>query len=427
MAGERQHQTKQPSEGMDPVLLLAMVGLVFLMGAVLWWKYHQAVTKAYGTWRLITNFPAWLFGEYVANVPVLVRPFHDAWAYFHDVNYAEVELHTLFDTSWPVNLALLLGVMLPLAWRSISVSLRTNPLNHRNFGKPKDFTVFTFMKAQEKVYPHLKLYGALNMLKQPINEGRLRMPDTEKQFVLGHHLVSREATADKIVIDRDRATAVFRGQIGPYWRGLEKLSVQELVLFGAFAPKAAACDPKMSDDEYEEALDTSAKLLKDFWLVFSPDANGHVPSGRKLLERLAKSPVCKEAVASAKRYASNRLVAGVVGRHAYVATVLYELLDAARKTGVLPSAEFRWLKLVDRRLWLVLNTVGRCVAFPEVGGVYAHYLYELKAKRATEKLMVETATDALQGAFDKLIFTEAEWTKVEDLWAEEDRAAEAAA
>ncbi len=425
-SAQRQRAGNGSSDGFDPVMLMAMVGLACMLVFLLWYKFHTQIAMAYGYWRMTTNAAGWVIGEYVANVPGVVRPFHDSVEYFRQTPFSEVPFSKIMETTLPVNIGLVLLVVLPLAIRSIRVSLKTNPLNHKNYGKPRDFTVFTFMKVQEKVYPHLKLYGALNMLKQPINTGRLRMADTAKQFVLAHKLVAREAKQDKVLVNRQRAATVFRAQLGDFWHGLDRLKVQEIVLFGVFAPKAAATDAKMSDGEYAKALDLSASLLNDLWHVFSPDDKGNVPSGKQLIERLGKSGVYSRCVESAKRYIDNRVVKDIVTRHAYTKTVLYELLDVARKTGVLASAEFRWLKLVDRALWFVMNTVGRAVAVSEASGVYGHYLYESKAGRAVEKPMVETALDALEGAFAKLVFTDEEWVGVISQRSVEDEAAKPA-
>jgi len=419
-SGHRQRNANGNSDGFDPLMMMVCAGMAGMLVFLLWYKFHTQIATIYGSWRMFTNAAGWVFGEYIANVPYVVRPFHDAVEYFRHTPFSEVPFSKITETTWPVNVGLLVLVLLPLAVRSIRVSFRTNPLNHKNYGKTRDFTVFTFMKAQEKVYPHLKLYGALNMLKQPINTGRLRMADTAKQFVLANKLLSRDAKQDKVLVIRDRTAAVLRAQLGDFWHGLDRLKVQEIVLFGVFAPKASATDAKMSDKDYAKALDLSAALLNDLWHVFTPDEKGNVPSGKELIEKLGKSVVYARCVESAKQYMGSRVVTAIIGRHAYTRTVLYELLDAARKTGVLASAEFRWLKLVDRQLWFVMNTVGRAVAVPEAAGVYGHYLYEMKAKRAVEKPMVETAVDAVEGAFERLAFTDEEWVGVIQQWSAED-------
>jgi len=49
----------------------------------------------------------------------------------------------------------------------------------------------------------------------------------------------------------------------------------------------------------------------------------------------------------------------VAARHGYAYTALMALLNDARlKAGVLAPAQFVWLKLVDRRLWYALHSLG---------------------------------------------------------------------
>lgn len=404
---------RQPGQGgdsgLDPFTVLLLVAFVYIMGAMIWMKFHTPMSTVYAYWRWCTNGVAWAFGQFVYNIPVLIKPFHDTVEYFKVVDLSTVEFETLRNTSKPVNIGILVFVIVPLAIRAILVSLKTNPLNHKNFGKAKDFNLDTFMKAQEGVYPHLRLYQALNMLKQGMNSGRLRMADNAKQFILRWDLNDQASKIDNIVVDREKAVHVFKNQLGAYWNGLEALTPVELVLFAAFAPKASANDIKMNDDDYAKALETSSKLILSYWNVFKPDAKGDVPSGKVFVQCLVSSPEYAQAKKVAEQYLESPPVTAVIQRHAYVRTVLYELLESARKTGVLPSAEFRWCKLVDRELWFVLNTVGRNVAVPEAAGVYAHYLYEMKSRRAVEKPSVELAVDALQGAFVKLNFSDDEW------------------
>ena len=50
---------------------------------------------------------------------------------------------------------------------------------------------------------------------------------------------------------------------------------------------------------------------------------------------------------------------GVASRHAYTNPAMMELLvEARRRAGVLAPAQFAWLKLVDRRLWYALHSLG---------------------------------------------------------------------
>lgn len=402
----------QGGSGLDPVMVAILIVMVYVLGIVFWTRFHTPVSTAYGYWRWMTNGLFWLFGHFIANVPLIIKPFHDTVEYFRLVDPSTVAFDTLVATSKPVNIFLLVVVILPLSIRAIRFSLKNNPLNHKNFGKTKDYNLESFMKSQESVYPHLKLYSALNMLKQGVNKGRLRMADNAKQFIIRNDLVHQDSKIDDIVIDKEKAAQVIKQQLGAYWEGLDALSPVELVLFAAFVPKAAANNIEMEDKDYTQALEASARLIKSYWNVFKPDAEGNVPSAKVLTENLAASPEYAEAKKVALAYVDKEPIVSLLKRHAYVRTALFELLDMARKTGVLPSAEFRWCKLVDRELWFTLNTTGRAVAVPEVSGIYAHYLYEMKAGHAVEKPMVDPAVDALADAFVKLVFSDIEWAQI---------------
>ena len=67
-------------------------------------------------------------------------------------------------------------------------------------------------------------------------------------------------------------------------------------------------------------------------------------------------------------------------KHAWKCTALVATLRLARKEGgVLPTACFLWLKLVDRTLWYTLNNAGNAVSSVESAGVHAHYRAEIQS------------------------------------------------
>jgi intracellular multiplication protein IcmP len=86
----------------------------------------------------------------------------------------------------------------------------------------------------------------------------------------------------------------------------------------------------------------------------------------------------------------------VCERHAYVETALASALVFARECGgVLASAEFLWLKPVDRGLWYVMNNVGRRAFHPEAAGAMAHWKYELARKAPERAPHVDEAVEAM--------------------------------
>ncbi len=53
------------------------------------------------------------------------------------------------------------------------------------------------------------------------------------------------------------------------------------------------------------------------------------------------------------KYKNSRPVTRVLRAHAYVLTVMASMLLLARKEGVMATADFLWLKTIDRTLWYI--------------------------------------------------------------------------
>ena len=70
-----------------------------------------------------------------------------------------------------------------------------------------------------------------------------------------------------------------------------------------------------------------------------------------------------------------------------------------------PSAEFLWLKPIDRRLWYMLNCIGRQTPYPEVGGPFAHWRAEQVMGRPSLTPMIDEAIKALEGAIREVKLT----------------------
>ena len=87
-----------------------------------------------------------------------------------------------------------------------------------------------------------------------------------------------------------------------------------------------------------------------------------------------------------------------MNKHAYVYTVMAQMMVFARGTGVFPPSYIIWLKPRDRVLWYVLNCVGRQVAFVEVAGIFGHWKAEQVANHKLEAPFVSKAVAGLEKA-----------------------------
>jgi intracellular multiplication protein IcmP len=80
------------------------------------------------------------------------------------------------------------------------------------------------------------------------------------------------------------------------------------------------------------------------------------------------------------------------------------LLEMARSEGVLATAEFLWLKPLDRKMWYMLNSVGRQTATVEIAGAFAHWKTEMKVKRPLRTPAVLSAANALKESVSQILY-----------------------
>lgn len=215
-----------------------------------------------------------------------------------------------------------------------------------------------------------------DLVSLDVNKGPWAMAMTPMEFARKYKLLRKEdALLDNPTpgqemtagIRRGDAKRVFTLQLGPYWEGFERCSPQARALAAVFIARI---------NRDREA----AKLILDTLVKTSVDG----------------APDYAVALPTIKKYGNTELVQEVVQKHAYVLTVLAALLMASRDDGVVPSAEFLWLKPVDRRLWYMLNSIGRQTPYPEVGGPFAHWRAEQVIQRASLTPMIDEAIRALE-------------------------------
>ena len=86
----------------------------------------------------------------------------------------------------------------------------------------------------------------------------------------------------------------------------------------------------------------------------------------------------------------------IAAQHAYRTTALLGVLKWSRwMGGVLASAQFLWLRAVDRGLWYPMNNLGRRSFHAEGSGAMAHFMAEQNAKKPLTMPRVDTAIVAL--------------------------------
>ena len=250
----------------------------------------------------------------------------------------------------------------------------------------RTYSMRDLAKLEKVNWPQISPVIGLDLIKSDIDKGPWAMALSPMQFCKRYKLLEEVAVQryegmhrkdwdrKDVILKRGPANKLFALQLGQLWKGVNHLPPHTKALFAVFCARITA-----------ETV-VAANLL----------AQLSVSSSSKL--NLAGVD------ALIKKHENNKQIQEIVNTHAYVLTVMASMLQGARDDGVQASADFLWLKPVDRRLWYTLNTVGRQTPFVEVGGVFAHWVAEKEAGRKLTVPMVEEATKALEVALKEVVY-----------------------
>ncbi len=359
----------QQDSGLGPLWLL--IGLA--VGIVsLWVAFHTYIVKGYFDLKLLEISLINFFTDQLGDVRTLIL----------SVNPASVSYDKLANVAGAIGeyikipSALLLFLFAALLYFKSSVS---------HF--QRSYSMKSLLNFVVKLWPQNKPGLMLDLISEDILVGPWAMSMHPMQFAKRYRLLKEKLEASvegqlsresKVTVSlvKSRANRLFAMQLGQPWRGVDKLKPHARALYAAFAAKAAR--DSQSSRLFLEALARS-------W------ENG------KINFRGAEALLLK--------YKNDPYVAEVANKHGYELTVLASLLQLARTDGVLSSADFLWLKPIDRRLWFMLNNVGRQTANVEAAGPFAHWLAEKELGRKIMTPMIEEATNALEEAVQAMKYT----------------------
>lgn len=240
------------------------------------------------------------------------------------------------------------------------------------------YSAKSLKEAEQVNWPQITPVVDLDLVKTQLDEGPWAIGLSPMSYCKKHDLVDIEERAGKykVTLRRGMTHRNLSLQIGPRWSGVEHLPVHLKALFAIFAARINS-DKKSAD----VLLDKIAESAKN---TDSIDFSGY----EELL----------------KKYAGSKKVAKIVARHSYITTVMASVLVGAREAGVIAVSEFIWLKPIDRRMWYMLNSVGRSTAISEICGAFAHWLAEKKLGLPLSTPMVEEAVNGLEVALSEMIY-----------------------
>jgi intracellular multiplication protein IcmP len=239
------------------------------------------------------------------------------------------------------------------------------------------YNMDTLRKSEHKIWPQVTPVMKVDLVKQDLDQGPWASSLTPMLFAKKYALLQekRDEYGKVTVSLNDTAYRIFSLQVGQFWRDIETFPLHVQALYAIFLARANQ-DRKNADLLLNQIAVSSTSDKLDFKGV------------RELV----------------KKYKNTKFAKLAEHHHAYLLTVMATLLESARTDGVLATAEFLWLKPLDRPLWYMLNAVGRQTAFPEIGGAFAHWIAEKRMQRPLKVPMIDEAVKALDLAIKEIIY-----------------------
>ncbi|MDR2488735.1 MAG: hypothetical protein LBD42_04510 [Desulfovibrio sp.] len=211
-------------------------------------------------------------------------------------------------------------------------------------------------------------------------------------------------------LDREKATSVFERQFGPEFNGFHELPKYQqklalaFLLFGAEDKRNAFVlldSLSMSFRPYQPPkkswVDKLHGKLRGSFAKFSKRSEkkngGMNPNTRQpkwSLDTTHDIPPKK-----INELLERKDVKRIIKLHnKYSHLFILSLYEFARTKGVLPTADFIWLRPVNRDLFYLLNNFGRRTSWVEIAGPWTHYQAEILAASEIPELVDATSIDS---------------------------------
>lgn len=371
----------------NSMAILWIVGFIFVVGVIVWVLFAPQIKYVFIKIRMLEMLLVTLFLKLIPDsIPGLydIRVTADqTLAVTKILTPDQLSLNYAAQLSTVVGEYLRIPIMLLLAFFSYLMYGRNVKMRYR-----KRYTMDSLAKQESSVWPQINPVLNAKIEELDIDTGIWAMAQPPLEFCKIYKLISINVEMPKsvlskgpryhMVLDKQRATRVFAAQLGRLWNGPEAMPIHRRALFAAII--ARGCRDTKGSQNLLAQINMSC-------------ANGK-------LDKLDFTG----ADALWKKHIKSREVTDIIKTHAYETTVFMALLLFARQDGVLASADFLWLKPLDRKFWYFLNNVGRQTAFCEAAGVHAHFLAESALRRPLSVPMVQEATKALELALQDIIY-----------------------
>lgn len=367
-------QQQSQGGGDNSLAALWITAGLFIIGWIIWVYAREPIVAFILKIRFIEADAMSVFHNSAGAVVGLIESISPTT--YHSLPFDQlVNISNLVGEYYKYPVAIVLGIFAVLLYFSQA------PSRYR-----RTYTMESLATEEKKNWPQITPVVGLDLVKEDITKGPWAMTVTPLEFAKRHNLMIQEriipsdamlSNRAQVVLSlkRGEAERIFSIQVGRLWVNPDQINIHTQALFAIFAAR-------INDDRKtsELMLDQIARSAGSGKLDFS--------GVRELL----------------KKHRDNKKVLKIRQTHAYVLTVMASMLKMAREDGVFATADFLWLKPVDRALWYMLNSVGRQTACVEVAGPFAHWLAECELGHKIYVPMVKSAVDALEGALKEVLY-----------------------
>ena len=365
-------QSNQPDNSMA---VLWIVGAIFVFGAIIWISFKKTIISFYFHIKLFEITLLSFFTNQLEDTRITIMNT------LNDPDVSKVTFDYVVKVGEAVGSYLRYPFVVVIFILAFLIFFSSSTRIFKRVYSMRDLA-----QLEKKNWPQITPVAQLDLVKTDIDIGPWAMALTPMQFCKRYHLLEEFKRAPQedmtrkewnkidVNLKRGQANKLFVIQLGPFWPGIDRVQPHVKALFSAFAAR----------------INGDGKAAADMFARINHSANAK-------LDFTGSDELCE-------KYINTKVVQHILQTHAYLLTVMAEMLDAARSDGVQASADFLWLKPVDRRLWYMLNTVGRQTPFVEVAGPFAHWIAERELGKRLLVPMVEEATNALGLALKEILY-----------------------
>ncbi len=371
----------------NSMALLWIVGFIFVIGVIVWLLFAPQLKFLFIQIRMIEMYLVTVvFDLLPGSVPYLesIRETADQTLLVtQKITPEQLTLDYATQLSAIVGKYLRIPVTMLLALFCYLTYGRNVKMRYR-----KHYTMETLAKQEASVWPQINPVLNAKIESSDIDQGIWAMAQSPLEFCKHYKLLSinveiptsalSKGPVFKMILNKQRSNRLFASQLGRLWQGPQALPMHRRAIFAAIL--ARSCRDTKAAQSLLEQINRSCEHGK--------------------LDKLNFSGV--DAIW--KKHINKREIQDLIKMHAYETTVFMALFLFARQDGVFATADFLWMKPLDRKFWYFLNNVGRQTAFCEAAGVHAHYLAESALRRPLGVPMVDEATKGLDLALQDIIY-----------------------